>query len=84
MKQHLNPWEFPEELHKYEYSVLELCELLHMSKTGSGDTIHGKGLGTACKAIVERLAEWEPSKVPATRYDEAVRELLRATLAEQN
>ena len=73
----------PEGLVKYEYSVLELCEIVHMSKTGAGDKLYGEELGKCTAALMKRLSSWVKGTDGSKNYDDAVKALIVATLKEQ-
>jgi len=73
----------PECLERHGYSVLDLCETLHVSKTGSGDHLGGKELARAMSALTNRLVNWQDYGSSTRAYDNAVRQLITETLKEQ-
>ena len=72
-------------LRKYEYSLLELCEELHMNCTGASDSIiyHGAaGFKELYLTLKKRVEEWATSPDFCAAYDFAVKSLCEITLHE--
>lgn len=69
---------------RYEKSVLEACEELHMHQTGASDVLDDSGVAARIAYLQMRLDNWMPSPHHSLAYDEAVRHLIRITLAEQH
>lgn len=63
-------------------TLLDACLDLRMACSGACDPISDEGRATQVAALEVRLAVWEPRGEPWRRFDEAVRELVRATIAE--
>lgn len=71
--------------HRYEYSIAEVCERLHMGMNGSSDALTDDEEKDLVETLKHRLATWEPTRwEPSSRYDAVYRELITATLAEYN
>lgn len=66
---------------KWTYDVLDFCQRLHQSVTGSGDIIYGEERGQMLATLAMRIATWDKTK--ESRYDQAVKNLIQETLKEQ-
>jgi hypothetical protein len=74
----------PARLKRYEYSIFEVCEKLHMSKTGAGDQLTENDRGRYIAALAIRISEWRTDPDSSTHgYDASVKNLIVATLKEQ-
>jgi len=82
MKYSVNPNGTPDVLRRYEYSVFDLCEQLHMDITGSGTRLTDAVRGKYMAALAIRIGTWitDPKQ---ELYDNAVKALIVATLKEQ-
>jgi len=65
-------------LRKYEYSLLDLCEQVHMASNGSGDDPLC-GLEAAVEELRNRLNNWQWTE---SHYDLAVREMVSSSYNE--
>jgi hypothetical protein len=72
----------PDQLEQYQYAIFEVCEKLHMSKTGSGDRIGDEERGKYVAALSKRICNWR-TDVRTETYDNAVKALIIATIKEQ-
>lgn len=63
---------------KYEYSILELCEKLHMANTGAGDLTTDE-FNLYILTLQDRLDKWIES---SSEYDEIIHSLIVKTLKE--
>lgn len=69
-------------MEKYEYSILQLCEKLHMAKNGSADPLTMEESIRLRAFLVTRILDWDKSHPRAVAYDSAVFGLIHATLGE--
>lgn len=67
---------------KYEVSILETCEELHMTMTGASEGMSANAFRARITYLEKRLGSWHRSRGSEERYDEAVRALMLAVLAE--
>ncbi len=64
-------------------TLLEMCLDLRMAHNGSADPISEEETAAALAYLRHRLATWKPSILPqGARFDMAVNELVKATIAE--
>lgn len=65
-------------------SLLALCEALHMVASGSvpENCMRKHEVVQSLNDLREKLAKWAPSQAQSQRYDDAVKELVLATIAE--
>lgn len=63
-------------------NVLDLCLRLRMACSGSADPIHDDEACGALAYLRQRLLNWSPSHPSNERFDQCVRQLIHATLAE--
>lgn len=64
-------------------TLLEMCLDLRMAHNGSADPISEEETAAALAYLRHRLDEWErPALASGARFDAAVNELVRATIAE--
>jgi hypothetical protein len=64
-------------------SLLALCEALHMVATGvAKDRVRRSEVARSLATLHARLRDWLPSPEISARYDDAVKALIEATLAE--
>ncbi len=69
-------------LPRYSYDLLALCLNLHCALSGVGDPLDDKDEAVYVATIYERLANWTKSGAPWLAFDEAVRGMCCAVLAE--
>ncbi len=62
--------------------LIEAASALHRSVLGHGTGLPEEAEADIVRFLKERLAGWHPVEGLQNRYDEAVRELVRAALAE--
>lgn len=62
--------------------IFDVCEGLHLSHTGAGDHLTNAQYREYVEFLKDRLYTWYVSPVQSMGYDEAVRQLMRATLEE--
>ncbi len=68
---------------KPSLGILEVCQELHMSRTGSADPLSDEMRVAMRTWLSSRLQLWRPSVGEQWRpYDEGIRSLIAATLAE--
>ena len=70
------------ELLDEHYGLLAASEALRMAVSGSNDYLGPVEVKVLRAFLLERLAGWTPSRKGDERYDEAVKELCAAALAE--
>ena len=68
---------------RYAHSLLAVCEQMHMSRTGAGDTLSEDDRFARLNWLQYRLMTWIDSPPSAFQYDEAVRVLVKTTLADE-
>lgn len=70
--------------HRYEQSVIRVCEVLHGHTVGTGDTLHPEAVDDLRKWLAWRISDdaWLPGARASALYDHAVRELAAACLLE--
>ncbi len=69
-------------MERYEYSIFEICEALHMDHTGAMEGLTSDKKTEYIAALRKRLDEWRDPIGNTHRYDDAVRELIEAVLME--
>ena len=69
-------------LPKYTYSVLDMCQDIHMSKSGAGDPLTPDEALEKITTLSTRLANWEEGSNSSRAYDLAVKNLIQVTLKE--
>jgi hypothetical protein len=67
---------------RYEYRIVDICETLHMAGNGSGDGLAPTLRASLIGKLKARLDGWHKSPKFSERYDNAIRELIEATLEE--
>lgn len=70
---------------KYKYDLMAVCQDLHMNHSGASDSFLCEPRGFREKLIAflrERLDNWTPSVPSFKAYDDAVKAVVEATLAE--
>ena len=67
---------------RYDLEILPVCLGLHMAHTGSADPLPEEDKARHVAWLRQRLADWQPAPVWWTRFDDAVKALIEATLAE--
>lgn len=65
-----------------EYFLPELCMRLRVSVSGAGDPWPTKDESACVEYLKSRASRWYPSQARYERFDEAVRALVLATIAE--
>lgn len=66
------------------YTLEGLCSIIHGAVIGSGDSLPDDKL-TLCKNYLwHKIETWESSPLRCTKYDEAVKNLVKETIAEIN
>lgn len=66
-------------MEKYDYSILEVCETLHMAKTGSSDPLTDDESVRLRAFLITRRMDWSAT---TSKYDQAVWDLMSAALKE--
>lgn len=66
-------------MEKYDYSILEVCETLHMAKTGAADPLSDEDSAKLRAYLITRRMDWYS---PTCDYDLAVWNLMTAALEE--
>lgn len=66
----------------FRTGLYALCEKLHMHTTGSGDWVEPSEVGKISTYLTDRLENWKPGRDASAPFDDAVRALVMATLAE--
>lgn len=66
---------------KYEYSLLALCEELHMFSNGSHETTQ-EDINTTYETVKDRLKNWESSDRKSSQYDSIVKNLCERVVKE--
>jgi hypothetical protein len=61
----------------------EICQQLHMSGNGSSDLMFADEREAMVAYLLKRIADWKLSDPASDAYDNAVKALLRATIAEE-
>jgi hypothetical protein len=74
--------ELTEELVGNDKTVLDVCLMLHMSNTGSADPLTLEDEDKSLKLLKMMLSKWADSHVSSKRFDDAVKNLIEATLIE--
>ena len=69
-------------MERYDYSILEICETLHMAKTGTADPLTEEESTKLRAFLVTRQLDWHPSHLSCVGYDGAVFALINAALKE--
>jgi hypothetical protein len=67
---------------KYEYDLFKLLSRLHMSAMGSSDPLPDDLIGPYIAEVRNRLRYWTPSTPRSKPYDDAVKAMCHAVLAE--
>jgi hypothetical protein len=67
---------------RYEYRIVDVCEALHMAGNGSSDPLPPEQRRALIKKLMARLQDWGPSPKFSRRYDDAIRDLIWATIQE--
>jgi hypothetical protein len=67
---------------KYQFSILAICEKLHMSQSGAGDRLTKEETLDLKTWLNERLIDWHDTPQSAL-YDNVVRTLIIATIQER-
>lgn len=65
---------------RYDYDLLDTCRAVHMSLTGASDPL--KDFEESVEWLRSRLEDWKPGPGRAEAFDEAVKAVLVAALAE--
>lgn len=68
--------------HHEQWQVLDVALALHMSKTGASDPMQGDE-GEAIEFLTKRIREWKPAPTFTEQFDNAVKAVLVAALAER-
>jgi len=68
--------------YRMSHRILETCAFLHGAYTGASDPISDEHRADLRKWLGYRLENWHASISKALAYDNAVRDLILATLAE--
>lgn len=68
-----------DKIERYDYSILEVCETLHMAKTGSYCDLKYDESILLRAFLVTRIMDWGS---PTSPYDRAVWNLMTAVLEE--
>lgn len=63
-------------------SLLMICLELHQNATGSADYLNAEQYGQYYHYIANRIKNWKPPLMSSRRFDNAVRELAKATIEE--
>lgn len=63
-------------------TLLDICIETHMSHTGSSDPLREEDLQRNISVLQTAVDNWKDELVRTKRFDDAVLELCRATLAE--
>jgi hypothetical protein len=63
---------------RYEYSLLQYCESVHMFCTGASDS----DVEEQYRAIKARLDDWQPSPRISAKYDQIVKNLCERVVVE--
>ncbi len=69
-------------MERYSNDILAVCQRLHMSHTGAGDKFSDEEVARLNRWLVSRLDEWHEPHNNSKDYDDAVRALVLAVLAE--
>lgn len=67
---------------KYEHSIFDYAQDLHMSLTGSADPLHPKEALKIYYFLLNRLNDWQCGIDRFSGFDNAVKELIKAVLSE--
>lgn len=67
---------------RYDLDILAVCLALHTSHTGSAEPLPGEEEARYVAWLRQRLAEWQTPHPRTQRFDDAVKALVEATLAE--
>lgn len=63
--------------------LLQVCQMLRMAESGASDPLHPLVRTKLLGILADKLATWDPpSSDQRARYDNAVKELIIATLVE--
>lgn len=67
---------------RYEYSILNVCEELHMNLNNTSDTLSEQDMEMVANYLQYRLDGWTRGIPSTEKYDNAVKELMKAVLEE--
>lgn len=70
-------------MEKWE-SVLEICLYLHMHHNGASDPLDAETYAEYLQHITNRLSNWREGQAISKQFDDAVKSLIQATIAECN
>lgn len=65
-----------------EFSLLDVCQRLHMSRSGASDPLNMYIVKLMLNRLQNKINEWKDPPWFSERYDNAVKNLIEATLAE--
>lgn len=70
------------EFRKWEYDLFRLLDSLHGSEMGSSDPLSDEDREAYLAEVKKRVENWTPSPPRSKRYDDAVKEMCLAVVAE--
>ena len=71
-----------EEVWRYQWELGDVCQSVHCHHSGASDPVDDSELSQSVEWLKLRLEDWHPNQGRRGAYDNAWRELVKATLAE--